>query len=108
VTIAKALLAAALAVPLAMLLACATRRARDHVPSLLALAPLPALVAAMLAADGTTLVLPEPPFRMILAVDAPGAMLLGIAALLWIIAGAYASTYLRGDPNAAALPSGGY
>jgi formate hydrogenlyase subunit 3/multisubunit Na+/H+ antiporter MnhD subunit len=103
VTIAKALLAAALAVPLAMLLACATRRARDHVPSLLALAPLPALAAAMLAADGTTLVLPEPPFRMILALDAPGAMLLGIAALLWIVAGAYASTYLRGDPNAASF-----
>ncbi len=27
-------------------------------------------------------------------------MLLGVAALLWIVAGAYASTYLRGDPNA--------
>jgi formate hydrogenlyase subunit 3/multisubunit Na+/H+ antiporter MnhD subunit len=72
-------------------------------PSLLALAPLPALAAAMLAADGTTLVLPEPPFRMILALDAPGAMLLGIAALLWIVAGAYASAYLRGDPNAASF-----
>ncbi|HEX7199175.1 MAG TPA: proton-conducting transporter membrane subunit, partial [Dongiaceae bacterium] len=27
-------------------------------------------------------------------------MLLGVAALLWIVAGAYASAYLRGDPNA--------
>jgi formate hydrogenlyase subunit 3/multisubunit Na+/H+ antiporter MnhD subunit len=37
---------------------------------------------------------------MTLALDVPGAMLLGVAALLWIVAGAYASTYLRGDPNA--------
>ena len=102
-TVAKALLFAALAAPFAMLLACASKRARDHMPSLLALAPLPALAAALLAADGTTLVLPEPPFRMILVVDAPGAMLLGIAALLWIVAGAYASAYLRGDPNAASF-----
>jgi multicomponent Na+:H+ antiporter subunit A len=69
-------------------------------PSLLALAPVPALGAVLLAPAGTTLVLPEPPFRMTLALDVPGAMLLGVAALLWIVAGAYASTQLRGDPNA--------
>jgi formate hydrogenlyase subunit 3/multisubunit Na+/H+ antiporter MnhD subunit len=69
-------------------------------PSLLSLAPLPALAAALLVADGTTLVLPEPPFRMTLALDGPGAMLLGIAALLWVVGGASAPTYLRGDPNA--------
>ncbi|MGC2198623.1 MAG: proton-conducting transporter membrane subunit [Stellaceae bacterium] len=69
-------------------------------PSLLALAPVPALAAALLAPDGATLVLPEPPFRMTLVLDLPGAMLLGTAALLWIVAGAYASAHLRGDPNA--------
>ena len=69
-------------------------------PSLLALAPAPALAAALLAPPGAILVLPEPPFRMTLALDVPGAMLLGVAALLWIVAGAYASTYLRDDPNA--------
>src|SRR6516165_3424388 len=99
-TVAGALLFAALAVPLAMLLACVSRRARDRMPSLLALAPAPALVAALLTSAGTILVLPEPPFRMTLALDVPGAMLLGVAALLWIVAGAYASTYLRDDPNA--------
>lgn len=83
-----------------MLLACVSRRVRDFMPSFLALAPVPALVAVLLAPAGTTLVLPEPPFRMTLALDVPGAMLLGVAALLWIIAGAYASTYLRDDPNA--------
>jgi formate hydrogenlyase subunit 3/multisubunit Na+/H+ antiporter MnhD subunit len=69
-------------------------------PSLLALAPAPALVAALLAPASATLVLPEPPFRMTLALDVPGAMLLGVSALLWILAGAYASAHLRGDPNA--------
>ena len=69
-------------------------------PSLLALAPAPALVAALLAPVGATLVLPEPPFRMTLALDVPGALLLGVAALLWIVAGGYASAHLRGDPNA--------
>jgi multicomponent Na+:H+ antiporter subunit A len=100
VTAAKAWLFIALAAPLAMLLACVSRRVRDRMPSLLALAPAPALVAALLVPAGTTLVLPEPPFRMTLALDVPGAILLGAAALLWIVAGAYASTHLQGDPNA--------
>jgi len=69
-------------------------------PRLLALAPVPSLAAALLVPEGVLLVLPEPPFRMTLALDLPGAMLLGAAALLWILAGAYASAYLRGDPNA--------
>ena len=99
-SVAQALLFIALAAPLAMLLACVSRRIRDRMPSLLALAPVPALVAALLAPAGTMLVLPEPPFRMTLALDAPGAMLLGVGALLWIVAGAYASPYLRSDPNA--------
>jgi formate hydrogenlyase subunit 3/multisubunit Na+/H+ antiporter MnhD subunit len=37
---------------------------------------------------------------MTMAIDTPGAMLLGAAALLWIGAGAYSSSHLRGDPNA--------
>ncbi|MBV9376026.1 MAG: NADH/ubiquinone/plastoquinone (complex I), partial [Alphaproteobacteria bacterium] len=69
-------------------------------PSLLALAPVPAFAAALLTADGTTLVLPEPPFRMTLILDEPGGLLLGVAALLWILGGIYAAAYLRGDPHA--------
>jgi multicomponent Na+:H+ antiporter subunit A len=98
--VAETLLAATLAAPLAMLVGCLSRRFRDRVPSLLALAPVPVLAAALLAPAGATLVLPEPPFRMTLALDIPGAMLLGVAALLWIVAGAYAAALLRGDPNA--------
>ena len=100
VSSAAALLFVAVAAPLIMLLACASGRVRNRMPSWLALTPAPALAAALLAPSGTTLVLPEPPFRMTLALDPPGAMLLGAAALLWIVAGAYASAYLRGDTNA--------
>jgi multicomponent Na+:H+ antiporter subunit A len=100
VTAAEILLFAALAAPLAMLLACVSRRARERMPSLLAVAPVPALAAALLVPAGATLTLPEPPFRMTLTLDMPGAMLLGAASLLWIIAGAYVSAYLHDDPNA--------
>jgi len=100
VTAGATLLAATLAAPMAMLAACLSRRFRERVSSLLALAPVPALMAALLAPNDATLVLPEPPFRMTLAIDAPGATLLGAAALLWIVAGAYAARYLRADPNA--------
>jgi multicomponent Na+:H+ antiporter subunit A len=99
-TTGEALLLATLAVPVAMLVACMFRRVSYWIPKLLAVAPLPGLAAALLAPTGTMLVLPEPPFRMILVIDPPGAMLLGTAALLWIIAGAYASAHLRDDPNA--------
>ena len=94
------LLGASLATPLAMLMACVSQPARGRMPSLLMLAPVPALAAALLAPAGATFVLPEPPFRMTLELDAPGAMLLGVTGMLWIVAGAYASTFLRGDPNA--------
>jgi multicomponent Na+:H+ antiporter subunit A len=99
-TTGEALLLATLAVPVAMLVACMSRRVTDRIPKLLALAPVPGLAAAVIAPTGTMLVLPEPPFRMILVIDPPGAILLGTAALLWIIAGAHASAHLRGDPDA--------
>jgi formate hydrogenlyase subunit 3/multisubunit Na+/H+ antiporter MnhD subunit len=97
---AETLLVAALAGPLAMLAACLSRRARARMPGLLALAPLPALAAALLAPAGTPLVLFPPPFRMVLTIDRPAAMLLGAAALLWIVAGIHASASLRSDPHA--------
>ena len=69
-------------------------------PALLALAPVPALATALLYPGRALLVQFPPPFRLTLMLDLPGAMLLGVAALLWIVAGAYAATYLRGAPNA--------
>ena len=98
-TNAGMLLAVTLAVPLAMLSACVSRQMRDRMPALLPLAPLPAIAAALLAADGSTLVLPPALLDLTFAINSSGAMLLGTAALLWIAAGAYARAWLRGKPD---------
>lgn len=92
------LLAAALLVPLAMVAGCLFRPFRAPAPALLVLAPAPALLAAWLLPAGTAISFPVP-FRMTLALDQPGAILLGGAALLWSAAGAYAASYLRGKPG---------
>ncbi len=94
------LLLGTLAVPAAMLLACGSRRVRARMPALLALAPLPGGLAALLAAGGPPLVLAENGLRFTLALDTPGAILLGAAALLWSMAGLYAWRYLGHEPNA--------
>lgn len=95
-----ALLVATVAVPVGMLVACLSRRARARMPALLALAPLPGLAAALLARDGPPLVLDQARLQFTLALDTPGAMLLGVAALLWSAAGVYAWVYLGDDPGA--------
>ncbi|WP_051677816.1 proton-conducting transporter membrane subunit [Bradyrhizobium sp. URHD0069] len=68
-------------------------------PSLLAPAPIPALAAVLLAADDSPLILGTARLHLTFALDLPGALLLGVAALLWIASGAYASQYLQGRPN---------
>ncbi len=93
------LLAAALVAPLVLLVTCLWRTGRERMPALLALAPVPALTAALLAYGSPAWVLDQPPVRITLALDLPGAMLLGVAALLWIAAGVYVSAWLRGRPN---------
>ena len=95
----SAVLPAALALPLALLLASTDAAARARMLGLLWLAPLPALAAAFLAVDAPPLVL-DSARHFTLALDRPGALLLGVAALLWSAAGAYARTYLAGDPKA--------
>ena len=94
-----ALLAATLALPLAMLAACLSRHLRNHMPALLAFAPLPAVAAALNEFGGTTLVLPRALLGLTFVLDRSGAMLLGASALLWIAAGAYAAIYLRAHPD---------
>lgn len=91
------LLAFAIGVPGALLFACLSAGARRRMPGLLAIAPLPALVAALAGAGGPPLVLGSQRFSVSFALDAPGAILLGVAALLWMGAGLYASHTLRGD-----------
>lgn len=93
-------LTTALALPLAMLLGCLWAPARERMLGWLAIAPVPALLAALLAERGSVVAVFEAgAYRASLALDAPGALLLGVAALLWIAAGAYAATYQRGEPN---------
>lgn len=93
------LLLAALATPVALLVACGSRWLRVRMMALLGLAPLPALAAALLAVDGPPLVFAETRQHITFALDPAGAILLGVAALLWSAAGFYAWTYLRDEPN---------
>ena len=95
---AGTLLGAALALPLAMLLACLSSRLRTKMPALLAIAPVPALAAALLGSGGT-LALPQMLLLLRFTLDVPGALLLGVAALLWIAAGIYASAWLQDRPD---------
>jgi formate hydrogenlyase subunit 3/multisubunit Na+/H+ antiporter MnhD subunit len=90
-----ALLGLALAVPLVLLVACLWPAKRARVPGFLALAPVPALLAALGAPHGE-LALPQALLGLRLALDTPAALLLGCAALLWIVGGAYATAWLRG------------
>ncbi|MEP9348634.1 proton-conducting transporter membrane subunit [Xanthobacter sp. KR7-225] len=93
----EALLLFAVATPLLAALALLVPALRAHVPRLLVFAPLPALVAAVAVPRGLSVLVAPYPFRLTLALDGPGALLLGGAALLWIAAGAYACAYLRKD-----------
>jgi formate hydrogenlyase subunit 3/multisubunit Na+/H+ antiporter MnhD subunit len=93
-------LAIALAFPLVLLAACLWPRAREHMLPWLAWAPLPALVAAVAVDRGASWTLfSAGSYQAVLSLDAPGALLLGVAAVLWCAAGAYAATYQRDQPN---------
>ncbi|MFC4526947.1 hypothetical protein ISN76_09615 [Dyella halodurans] len=91
----QTLLAAAMGLPLLLLLACASARLRRRMPALFVLAPLPALAAALWAGHDSMLVLGNTRFALRFALDLPGAMLLGCAAVLWALAGMFAWRYLR-------------
>ena len=93
------LLTSAFVVPLGMLLACLWPRALNRMPLLLAFAPIPALAAVLLVASDSALAIGSTRLRLTFALDRPGAMLLGVSALLWIASGAYASQYLQCRPN---------
>lgn len=68
---------------------------RVRLPFWLVLAPLPGFLAAVTAWDTSPFSLGSLTFRL----DVPGAMLLGAGALVWMAAGAFAATALRGQPN---------
>ena len=95
----SAWLVATWATPIALLALCLSPRVRARMPGWLWLAPLPGLAAALLAV-GAPLVLDENRLRVTLELRPLAAPLLGAASLLWIAAGVYARTWLRGDPKA--------
>jgi formate hydrogenlyase subunit 3/multisubunit Na+/H+ antiporter MnhD subunit len=100
-TIEVTLLVATLLVPVAMLVACLWRPVRDRMLGWLALAPVPGLATAIFAGGDPALMLDESRLQVTLALDLPGRILLGAAALLWMVAGVYAAAYLKGKPNGA-------
>jgi formate hydrogenlyase subunit 3/multisubunit Na+/H+ antiporter MnhD subunit len=94
------LLLLTLGLPLVMLLLLGVRPLQDRVISLLAVAPVPALLLALANGRGTgwtTGLLGGWTFTL----DAPAAMLLAASALLWCVAGACASRWLKDRPGAA-------
>ena len=93
------LLGATMLLPALMALAELWPAARRHVSSLLWLAPLPGLAAALLLPDGASLLL-DARLQLGFMLDRPGAVLLGVAALLWSAAGVYAHAYLGAKPHA--------
>jgi len=85
--------------PLLMLLALAWPVTRGRVMGALWLTPLPALLIAPLAL-GSSLVFYPVGIRFTLLLDAPGALLLGGAALLWSAAGVFARAQMGKGPMA--------
>lgn len=99
-TLAGLLLVATMALPLALAATLGKPWARRRALDLLALAPLPGLVAALFVPDGSAALSPAP-MRIVLALDPAGAALLAGASALWLLAGIYARTYLANDSRAA-------
>jgi formate hydrogenlyase subunit 3/multisubunit Na+/H+ antiporter MnhD subunit len=99
-TDATILLSSALALPGILLLLCLFPSARMRMPALAVMAPVPALAAALFAERDTPVTVAAHFFQATLALDTAGTMLLAAAAILWICAGLYAVTEMRGAANA--------
>lgn len=91
----SALLPAGLIAPLVLLAACLRPAWRQTLPAWLAVVPLPALAAALVVLDGVPLSVRLPGLSLGLTLDLPGALLLGVSALLWSAAGFYAAAFLQ-------------
>ncbi|MEA1051294.1 proton-conducting transporter membrane subunit [Lamprobacter modestohalophilus] len=104
---AELLVSVGLATPVLALLACFSPALRERLWMLLVLIPLPALAAAVVAIGlissgdtaAVTLLFDPSGLAIGLVVDHPGAVLLGVAALLWAAAGLYAAPMLQASPH---------
>ena len=93
------LLVLTLGLPLLMALLLALSSLRDRIVSLLAIAPMPGLLLALMSGreEGWTMWLPG---GWSFALEPPAALLLAASALLWCAAGASAARSLKGRPEA--------
>jgi formate hydrogenlyase subunit 3/multisubunit Na+/H+ antiporter MnhD subunit len=91
------LLVLAVAVPLGLAALVASGRGGDSPLRWLGPAPWPGLLAALAVPSGTSVHLPL--LDLALALDGPGATLMGGAAFLWSAAGFYASGFMAGGPR---------
>jgi len=89
----------ALGVPLTLLLGCVLPSIRRGMARWLWLASLPALALVIFAEPNAAWALGNQRFALHFALDTPARMLLGVAALLWSMAGIYAATWLREKPK---------
>lgn len=94
---AALLLAPVLLLPLLLGLVALLPALRSRVLDLLPIAPLPGLAAAVLAPVGTSLEAPDLLFGLRLDVTVEGGLFLGFASALWIAAGFFARSYMRGS-----------
>jgi len=93
------LLLAAVAVPLMLAFAIIVTSSRRWCSPSLSLAALPALAVALVAHDGAAMIFDQGRLEFGLLIDGPRATLLGVVALLWCLAGAYAATAMRAEPE---------
>jgi formate hydrogenlyase subunit 3/multisubunit Na+/H+ antiporter MnhD subunit len=92
-------LAATVGVPLVLLAACLFRPARARMLLALPFAPLPGLWCALGGAEQAPFVIGGGPLQFVFQLERPGAILLLVGALLWMLAAVYAASYLRDAPN---------
>ena len=82
------LLVASLTLPLAILSACFVKGWRQRALALQWLAPVPGLTAGLIGLTGAPFTCDLPVLGFTLRLDTPGALLLAVAALLWIVVSA--------------------
>jgi hydrogenase-4 component B len=85
--------------PLAMALAMVPAELRPLVGRLVPLAPLPALLVALLAEPGSVVSAPPLLLGLSLVIDTKRQLLLLMTALLWLTAAVYARGYIAGDAH---------
>ncbi len=93
--ISQVLILAAVVWPGLMLLGCMFGSVRKRVGGLLWCGPVPALIAGILAHEGTSLSVLDSAFQISLGIDQTGRILLIAASLLWIAAGIYSPAWFR-------------